>query len=235
MIIAATSDIHLPKNYHEFVLAVDTMKKRPDLFLIAGDVVHHGEVAEYDRFYNVIFGKFSCPIVACFGNNEFQQLRDDVRKKYGDIKFLDDQSETVKVDGTTVGIFGTTGSLETPTPWQLANVPNIEDIYKQRIELADRTLQKMQADFKVLLMHYAPTYKTLEGENPRFFSSLGSQLYENVINARKPNLVLHGHSHRGTRQAWIETVPIFDVAFPLNREIVMIDTDELKPGLAKFV
>lgn len=235
MIVAATSDIHLPKNYEDFVLAVDRMRKRPDLFLIAGDVVHHGEIKEYDRFYNVIFGKFSCPIVACFGNNEFQQLRDDVRKKYSDIRFLDDQSDIVKVNGTTVGIFGTTGSLEAPTPWQLANVPNIEGIYKQRVELADSALRRMQADFKILLTHYAPTFKTLEGENPRFFSGLGTQLYENVINSRKPNLVVHGHSHHGTRQAWIETVPVFDVAFPLNREVVIIDTDELKPGLSKFV
>jgi len=235
MIIAATSDIHLPKNYEDFVFAVDRMKKRPDLFLIAGDVVHQGEIAEYDRFYNVIFGKFSCPIVACFGNNEFQQLRDDVRRRYSDIKFLDDQSEVVKADGTTIGIFGTTGSLETPTPWQLANMPNIENLYKQRVDMADDALKSMQANFKILLTHYAPTFKTLEGENPRTFPVLGSQMYEGVISSRRPNLVIHGHSHYGTRQAWMDTVPIFDVAFPLNKEIVIIDTDELKPGLSKFV
>lgn len=235
MIIAATSDIHLPKNYEDFFHAVDRMGKRPDLFLIAGDVVHHGEVSEYDRFNNVIFGKVLCPIVACFGNNEFQQFREDIRGKYRDIKFLDDKSEILKIDGVNVGVFGTTGSLEAPTPWQLTNIPNIENIYRQRIDLADAALKRMQADFKILLMHYAPTYKTLEGENPRFFSSLGSQLYENVINARKPSLVIHGHSHRGIREAWVDSVPVFNVAFPLNRQIVIIDTDELKPGLAKFV
>lgn len=235
MIIAATSDIHLPKNYEEFVWAIDRMRKRPDIFLVAGDVVHHGEISEYEKFYNVIFGKINCPIFACFGNNEFQQFKDDVKRKYRDIKFLDDESDSVKVNGTTVGIFGTTGSLETPTPWQLANVPNIENIFKQRVELADKALQRMNASFKILLMHYAPTDKTLEGENPRFFSGMGSRIYENVINARKPNLVIHGHSHHGTKQAWIETVPVFNVSFPLNREIVIIDTEELKPGLAKFV
>lgn len=235
MLIAATSDTHLPKNYEDFFHAVDRMSKRPDLFLVAGDVVQHGEMAEYEKFYNAIFGKFSCPIVACFGNNEFQQLREDVKRKYRDIKFLDDETEIVKVDGNAVGIFGTTGSLETPTPWQLANIPNIERIFKQRVELADSALRRMQADFKILLMHYAPTFRTLEGDNPRFFSSLGSQMYENVINSRKPNLVIHGHSRGGLKHAWIDTVPVFNVSFPLNREIVAIDTSELKPGLAKFV
>jgi hypothetical protein len=35
--------------------------------------------------------------------------------------------------------------------------------------------------------------------------------------------------------AWLDTVPIFNVAFPVNREIVIIDTEELKPGITKFV
>ena len=64
---------------------------------------------------------------------------------------------------------------------------------------------------------------------------MGNQLFENVINTRKPNLVVHGHSHRGTKQAWIDTVPVFNVAFPLNREIVIIDTEKIKLGIAKFV
>lgn len=235
MIVAATSDIHLPKNYHDFVVAIDMIQNSPDLFLIAGDVVHHGEMAEYDRFYNTIFGRFSCPVVACFGNNEFEQMREELKSKYKDIIFLDDKSTVVEVNGKSVGIFGTTGSLEKPTPWQIANVPNIEKIFKDRVELADRAFQRMQADFKILLTHYSPTFKTLEGENPQFFSGLGSQMYENVINARRPNLVVHGHSQHGLKQAWIDTVPIFNVAFPLNKGIVLMDTDKLKPGLAKFV
>jgi calcineurin-like phosphoesterase family protein len=65
---------------------------------------------------------------------------------------------------------------------------------------------------------------------------MGSQLYENVFVQRKPSLVIHGHSHRGTKQAWVDTVPIFNVSLPLNKQIVVIDTEkDLKPGIAKFV
>ncbi|MBI4894809.1 MAG: metallophosphoesterase [Candidatus Aenigmarchaeota archaeon] len=235
MIIAATSDIHLPNNYQEFVMAVDRMRKKPDLFLVAGDVVDRGEANEYDKFYNIIFGKFSCPIFSCFGNGEFHQMQEDLRKNYRDIKFLDDSSAAVMVGSKTVGIFGTTGSLDSPTPWQSANIPNIEGVYRGRVLETDSALSTMEADFKILLMHYAPTYKTLEGENPRYFQNMGSSAYESVILSRRPSLVIHGHSHRGTKQAWLETVPVFNVSFPLNREIVIIDTDQLKPGLSRFV
>lgn len=235
MIIAATSDLHLPNNYDEFMRALDRMKKKPDILLVAGDVVHQSDLKEFEKFYNLIFGKFSCPIFACFGNNEFGRFREETKSKYSDIKFLDDESGMATVAGKTVGIFGTTGSLDTPTPWQIANVHNIENLYKQRVELADASLKRMQADVKILLTHYAPTFKTLEGENNRFFGSLGSRAYENVINSRKPTMVIHGHSMHGLKQAWLDTVPIFNVSFQLNKEIVLIDTVELRPGLAKFV
>ena len=85
-------------------------------------------------------------------------------------------------------------------------------------------------------MHYAPTYKTLEGENPRFYGGLGWNAFENVIIEMKPDLVVHGHSHKGKKFAWVDKVPVFNVSFPVNeKKIVIIDTDELKPGLTKFI
>ncbi len=235
MLIAAVGDVHSPRYYEEFVLALDRLNAKPDFFLIAGDMINRGEIKEYDRVYNALFGKITCPIIACFGNNEFQEVRDTVRKKFSEIKFLDDQSIVYQLGRSTIGIYGTTGGLDTPTPWQKANIPNIEKIYEDRLINADRQLQRMNANFKILLAHYSPTYKTLEGENPRFFSSMGMQAFENVINARKPNLVIHGHSHRGLKMIWIDTVPVFNVAFSVNKEIVLIDTDKFKPGITKFL
>jgi Icc-related predicted phosphoesterase len=235
MIIAATGDVNSPRYYSEFVSAMEQFNVKPDLFLIVGDMIHRGDMNEWEKIHNVLFGKIFCPIVACFGNNEFLGQREELKQKYRDIRFLDDQSIVLDIGKTSVGIFGTTGGLDTPTPWQKANVPNVERFFQTRYELTDKHLQRMIVDFKILLIHYAPTYKTLEGENPRFFSTMGSQIYENILTNRKPNLVLHGHSHRGSKMAWINTVPVINASLPVNREIVVIDTEKLKPGIAKFV
>jgi len=93
----------------------------------------------------------------------------------------------------------------------------------------------MKTDFRILLMHYSPTYKTLEGENPRFYSSMGWNIYENVLMNRKPDLVIHGHSHKGLKMAWVDSVPVFNAAFTVNGKILVIDTDTIKPGLARYV
>lgn len=236
MIVAATGDVHSPRYYDEFVKAVDQLKAKPDLFLMVGDMIDRGRIEEFDKIYNVLFGKILCPIVCCFGNNEYSEIRYNIKRKYPEIRFLDDESIILKIGEITVGIVGTIGSLDMPTRWQKANIPDIEAVYKQRVSLVDRHLQRLATDFKIVLIHYAPTYKTLEGENPNFYSSMGSRMYEPVLIQRKPDLVVHGHSHRGIKQAWVDTVPVYNVSLPVNKDIVIIDTEKnLRPGITKFV
>jgi Icc-related predicted phosphoesterase len=236
MLIAATSDIHSPHYYDEFLDSLNKLAIKPDLFLLAGDIIERGKVDEFEKVYNTIVGKVDCPIISCFGNNEFAQIRDVLKEKFKKIKFLDDESTIINVKGVEIGIVGSIGSLDVPTTWQKKNIPNIEAIYKRRIELIDSLLLRLlPIKTRILLLHYSPTYKTLEGENPIFYGSLGSSKMEEVLINRSPEIVIHGHSHKGKKFAWIDRVPVFNVAFPLNKEIVVIDTENLKPGLAKFV
>ncbi len=238
MLIAATSDVHSPKFYEDFVRAVDRMQAKPDLFILAGDMIERGHTAEeYDRVYNALFGKMSCPIIACFGNNEFvPDIRTQIKSRMKDIRFLDGESITINFDVAHVGIVGTIGGLDNPTNWQRTNIPNIERLYQERIQAVETHLHRMMPNYyKIVIMHYAPTYKTLVGENPNFYGGLGTRMFENVLIKEKPNLVIHGHSHRGSKFAWLDTVPVFNVALPVNRQIVMIDTEKIKPGLSRFV
>jgi Icc-related predicted phosphoesterase len=236
MIIAATADVHTPRFFEDFVRAVDAVRVKPDVFLMAGDMVERGDVDSYERIYNTLFGKITCPLIACFGNTEYQELHEQFKQKYREIKFLDDDATILQVGRTLVGIVGTTGSLDEPTSWQRTNISNIENLYKERVATVEKLLGRMRTDISILLMHYAPTYKTLEGENPNFYKNLGSRMYEAVILNKKPTIVIHAHSHKGLKSAWIDTVPIFNVSLPLNKQIVVIDTaKDLKPGITKFI
>lgn len=236
MIIGATADLHLPNNYREFIAALDKVNYNFDLFLLAGDIINGKNVEDFERFYNSLFGKVECPIVMVFGNNEYTETRTYLKLKYQDIIFLEDESVILKIKDRIVGIFGSTGVLDKPTPWQLKNVPGIEEIYKARLERIKQGLNKLIVDYKILLLHYAPTYSTLEGEPPFSYPSLGSKKMENVIKETKPDLVIHGHSHKGKPFSLVHGVPVFNVAFPANNNrVVVINTEEVKPGLLKFI
>jgi len=237
MLIATTGDIHSPRHFDMFVKAIEDLHAKPDLFLLTGDVIYRGKVEEYHKVYNVFFGKITCPIIACFGNDEFgPETRMLIENQVPEIKFLDDESLVLEIEDKSVGIVGSLGSLDRPTFWQRNNIPDIYSIYKKRVETVERILSDLKADLRILLIHYAPTYKILEGENPRIYPELGCNDYEKVLIEQKPDIVITGHSHNGKKQAWVDTVPVFNAALPLNQEIVVIDTEkDLKPGLEKFL
>lgn len=240
MIIAATGDIHSPLNYELFVKSINNLQANPDLFLITGDVIDRkstGEtdiIKEFQKVSNALFGVVSCPIFACFGNNEFESEWDEIRLSFPDIKFLQDESAEIEVKGKKVGIVGSKGSLDRPTWWQKNNIPNISEIYKKRVEKIEGLLDKLKVDYKILLIHYPPTYKILAGENPRAFPELACQALERVVIEKKIDLVLTGHAHKGKKEAWLDGIPVINAGLTLNNGLVIIDTEKLKPGLGRF-
>ena len=240
MKIVATGDIHSPLYYDLFVKSINNLQLQPDLFLIAGDLIDRkgtrdeGPFKELRKVSNAMFGKINCPIFACFGNNEFDQDWDEIRKQNLEIRFLQDESVVVDVDGKKVGIVGSKGSLDRPTWWQRNNIPGIFDAYRERVNTISDLLAGLDVDYKILLVHYPPTYKVLGGENPSSHPELACNAMEKVIVDQKVDLVLTGHAHRGKREVWVDGVPVLNVGLTLNNGLVVVDTDKLKPGLEKF-
>lgn len=237
MIIAAISDLDaLGVDFEPFWDMIKKIKE-PDLFLLAGDIYEYRTPEIYGLIIDFIkMRKWKCPIVAVFGNREFDEDIDEIKKICKNkIKFLEDESNILKINNRKVGIVGTRGSLGIPTWWQFRNIPDIKKMYDERREKVKDLLKKLKSDIKILLMHYAPTYKTLKGEDPRVFSALGSKKYEKVIKETKPTFVVHGHAHYGVPLAFIDSIPVFNVCFTINRKIVKINPDKLpKTGLRKY-
>ena len=63
-----------------------------------------------------------------------------------------------------------------------------------------------------MLLHYAPVPETLEGEPETIWAFLGSSRLAAPIGAHRPDLVLHGHAHRGSFGGAIGEVPVRNVA-----------------------
>jgi Icc-related predicted phosphoesterase len=212
--------------------------KEPDMFLLAGDIYEFRNPEVYSLVLDFIkLRKWKCPIVAVFGNREFEEDTDDIKKICkGRITFLDDESLRLKIKGKSVGIVGSRGALDDPTWWQSTHVPGIRDGFTKRVKKCEGLLSELDTDIKIFLSHYSPTYKTLVGEDRRVFRVLGSRKLEEVLVRTKTTFAVHGHAHYGIPLAFVDSIPIFNVALMVNRKIVEIDTDKLpKPGLHKFV
>jgi len=239
MLIAAVSDLDsLGGDFREFARAVDSAKK-PDLLLFAGDICDINKARQYKEILAILDkAGWDCPIFGVFGNREIEEEFDTIRRiTAGRVTWLEDEMVAKKIKGKTVEIIGTRGCLDRPTWWQATNFPGIDNMYKDRFDrIVEMIRYPSKADLKILVSHYGLSYKTLKGENPEIYAGLGCSALEPVIAKSKLKFAVHGHAHFGTAQALAGRVPIFNVAFPVNKGIVLIDTDKMpKKGLNKFL
>ncbi len=241
MIILAVSDLDsLEGDYEQFWSLLEKAEE-PDLFLMAGDMY----LSDTPEDYKTILEHFErlgwkCPIIACFGNREFEQKYDEIKNICGyRVNFLNDESFELTIKGKSVGIAGSKGCLDQPTWWQIKTNPNIRRFYKERAEKIRQLLTQMKTEIKILLTHYAPTYQTLKGENTRIYGGIGSPQIEKILMETKTTFAVHGHAHLGSRIGFADSIPIFNVALPVNKGLVRIDTENLpkpdKKGLEKFI
>jgi len=227
--IACVGDIHAPIYFDLFKKSIEKIEN-VDLFLLAGDIIYRGRFREMDHVVDEIRKKFKKEIIGCFGNEEYEGVRDELRKR--EVTWLEDEAKILEFNKIKIGIVGTTGSLDAPTKWQSKNILNIREIYEERIKKIDEILSKLNADFSIVLSHYAPSYKTIVGENKFRWKWLGCKKFEEVILRRKPNFWIHAHAHNAmVTEIKINTTTLLNVSLPAIKEIKIVRIDE---GLRKF-
>jgi Icc-related predicted phosphoesterase len=221
--IAAVSDIHSPKNLGLLTKALSSVDlKSIDLVVLAGDIIYKGEIGGVEGVVEAI--RVDCPIVAVFGNEEYEHLHEDIRKRaLGKIRFLEEETYVLESGGKTLGIVASKGSLDRPTFWQTKNMQNIWRTYNETREKVGKLISELKSDYKCLLLHYPPTYKTLVGEIPSQYPELGSKKYEKLILNNRLDFVIHGHAHRGKSYAEVANTPVYNVALPLTGRITIIE------------
>ena len=194
--------------------------EHPDVFLFAGDMINRGNAEEYvtvlDHIEKTLGSTF--PIIGCFGNEEYNEVRKDIVSIVGNrMILLDEKSYILEAHGLKIGIVGTQGSLDKATSWQRRNIPSIKGVFERRAKRAASLLKKMKGkvDHRVLLMHYSPCLQTCEGEDEKAFSWLGSRKFYSLVVEHQPDLVIHGHVHNAIRhEVTIGSTLIRNVSLP---------------------
>ena len=226
--ILAVADVHCPRFLPEFKESL-AQCSAPDVFFFAGDMINRGNALEYvtvlDTIEDILGTGF--PIIACFGNEEYNEARKEILTVVGDrMFFLDEKSTVIENGPLQIGIVGTQGSLDKATSWQRSNIPSVKGVFERRAKRAASLLKKMEkkVDKKILLMHYSPCLETCEGEEERAFSWLGSRKFYRVIKEHHPDLVIHGHVHNSTtHKAVIGRTLIHNVCLPAIGKITELD------------
>jgi Icc-related predicted phosphoesterase len=222
--IAAAGDIHCcEQNRVAIAAAFAEAQRDADLILLAGDLTTYGE-PEQAALMAEICADVSLPVVAVLGNHDWHADRcAEVTALLADagVEVLQRGHTLREIAGTRVGIVGTKGFIGGFPDSELPDFgePILRRVYAEttaEVAALDAGLAAIaDCPLRIVLLHYAPTTTTLEGERPVIWAFLGSSRMGVPIARFRPDLVLHGHAHGGTFEGSIEGVPVYNVAVPV--------------------
>ena len=223
--IATAGDIHCGRASacEHLRPAVAELAERVDLFLLAGDLTTHGE-PEQAAILAEAFRGIEPPVLTVLGNHDWHVNRRDelvtVLEEAG-IVVLDRDHQILQLNGVEVGVVGTKGFVGGFPSGHIPDFgePLLRQVYAESVAEAaalDEGLRAVAAcPLRIVLLHYAPTAETLEGEPREIWAFLGTDRLAAPIIEHEPDLVLHGHAHAGTFRGAIGQVPVFNVSVPV--------------------
>jgi len=224
--IAAAGDVHydrdsrgkLSRHWHE-------LAGKADLFVLAGDLTQVGHPDEARPLAEDL-AECPVPVFAVLGNHDYHLDQEDEIKsilREAGVNVLDRNSTVIRLRNCRTGIYGLKGfgggflGASCSDFGEQETKAFIRHTKTQAEELR-RGLEQMDADCKVVLMHYSPSPDTLMGEKKEIYPFLGSYLLGEAIDAAGANVVFHGHAHKGVEVGLTPGgVPVRNVAQPVIR------------------
>jgi Icc-related predicted phosphoesterase len=222
--IAAVGDTHFGIDSHGTLRrAFEQLPELADLFLLAGDLTRIGHIDEIRVLLDEL-ADIPVPRLAVLGNHDFHSGQADQIIEHlegSGITVLEGSAVELDVRGTHVGIAGTKGfgGGFAGACGSDFGEPEMKAFVRHTRELADdlhAALERLDAEVRLALLHYAPVKDTLRGERAEIYPFLGSYLLGEAIDHAGADLVLHGHAHHGAEHGVTPGgIPVRNVALPV--------------------
>lgn len=238
--VAAVGDIHFAHDLAGSLRpALEKLPGQADLVLIAGDLTRSGAVDEAEVLAEELAG-LPTPVVAVLGNHDYHQDKneqiEDVLAQVG-VGVLEGEHQTFRFEGGTVGIAGSKGfgggfAGACGTDFGEPEMKSFIRHTKHLARTLQESLESLQTDVRIALLHFSPVKGTLMGERLEIYPFLGSYLLGEAIDKAGADLVLHGHAHGGTEHGVTPGgIHVRNVAQPLIRHPFNLYCLEASKGL----
>jgi Icc-related predicted phosphoesterase len=239
--VAAAGDIHAGSAERDRVReAFERVEQQADMIVLAGDLTQHGQVDEVCVVADAC-RELQIPVVAVLGNHDWQSDRpgDLVRAlAEAGVVVLGRSHTILPVCGVSVGIAGVKGFVGGfGNQWANFGEPLFREAYAETtrdVDGLDKSLAAIEpCAVRIALLHYAPVEATLAGEPERLWLVLGADRLAGPIRQHRPDLVVHGHAHRGSFEGDVDGVPVYNVAVHvMGREfwVFELDAEQREPA-----
>jgi uncharacterized protein len=219
--VAAAGDIHCAEPLRDRITrAFAEVEAQADVILLAGDLTTHGHPEEAAVLADAC-RPLAVPVYAVLGNHDFHANRCEeviaVLEEAG-VTVLQRSFAVHELKGVELGIVGGKGFVGGFPGAELPDFgePLLREVYAEttrEVDALEAGLEEISGCHRrIVLLHYAPIPETLVGEPEPIWAFLGSSRLSQPIGAHRPDLVLHGHAHRGSKAGELGPVPVRNVA-----------------------
>lgn len=224
--VAAVGDVHFDRSSRGRLAQFwPDLEGKADLFLLAGDLTRTGIEEEVMPLAEDL-AECPVPVITVLGNHDLHSDRErNIERILSDkgVTVLESRSTVFHMKGKSVGIYGLKGFGGGFVGACCSDFgePETKSFIRHTKWLANNLfegLKAMEANYKIVLMHYSPTPDTLLGERKEIYPFLGSYLLGEAIDAAGANVVFHGHAHGGVENGrTLGGIPVRNVAQPVIR------------------
>lgn len=216
--VAAIGDVHAsanaPGRWRETVAEIG---EAADVLCLCGDLTNHGTVPEARSLADDLRG-CKVPVLAVLGNHDHHcGCAEEVARVLCEagVKFLEDDVHEVGGVGFA-GVKGFCGGFDgmmLDAFGETAIKTFVQEVLDETLRL-EHALKELEAERRVVVLHYAPIAATVMGEPEAIFPFLGcSRLAETIDRFDGIEAVFHGHAHHGTYAGKTRKgIPVFNVA-----------------------
>lgn len=220
--IAAVGDVHYSGSTPGALVPLFAEAAgKADVLVITGDLTTHGRTDQMRGFVEELAG-VEIPIVCVLGNHDYEagevEACSAILRARG-VHVLD--GDHVSIDG--IGFAGTKGFAGGFGRAALApfGEPEIKHFVQVSLDEAiklENALRTLEAEVKVVLLHYSPVLDTVLGEPEEIHPFLGSSRLLQPIDTIGADVIFHGHAHHGSPEgATPAGIPVFNVATQVLR------------------
>ncbi len=206
--IAAAGDVHFgTESAGSFRPQLEHLSERADVLLLTGDLTRHGDPEEAVVLAQEL-RDLPVPVLTVLGNHDYHgEAEKEITEilETAGIEVLEGRSTVLDIGGRRLGVAGTKGFGggfigANATDFGEPEMKAFVRLTKELAAKLEEALSGLEADYRVVLMHYSPIKETLEGEPPEIWAFLGSYLLGEAADRAGCDLILHGHAHRGTEK-----------------------------------
>lgn len=218
--VAALGDLHCTKHSQGALQPMFAkIAESADVLLLAGDLTDYGTPDEA-RILARELQPLRIPSAAVLGNHDVESGKEaEVSQILSDAGVAMLDGDAVELAG--VGIAGVKGFGGGFGPRALGawGEPIIKQFVHEAVNEAlklEAALARLRTRTRLVLLHYSPIQKTVEGEPLEIYPFVGSSRLEDPVDRFQVSLVVHGHAHRGQPEGETKGhVPVYNVSMPL--------------------